>query len=150
MNTYYSENVRYIVTIIFTLIFLVASTYLWKDLHKNYALAYDVLNNDTEVILMENIDICSDFESNNLLGYQFTINSNYDTNKNYNVKIISNHIKNEDIHYTIDDGEIMILNEDKIILNNNISSYGVHNYLFKVWLTNEYQDNSINVVIDFE
>lgn len=151
VNTYFKENVRIITSMVFTILFLVGSTYLWKGLHQNYDLAYSILNdNNNQIILMENIDVCSDLESDKLFGYQFTITSNYDVEKNYNVKIISDHINNEDIHYTIDDSEIMSLNSDKIILNKNILAKDEHNYILKVWLTNDYVENNLNVLIDFE
>ena len=151
MNTYYRENVRCIVTIIFTLIFLVGSSYLWRNLHDNYEFAYSILNDsNNQIILMENIDICSDLESSELLGYQFTITSNYDVDKNYSVKIISDLIDNEDIHYTIDDSEIMVLNDDCTILNRMIDAKGKHNYDLKIWLTDNYEHNNLNVLIDFE
>ena len=109
-----------------------------------------MINEDKQVILMENIDICSDKESGELLGYNFIIDSNYDTNKNYNVQIISNHINNEDIHYSIDNGKVMSLNSDNTILRKKIDAYDKHSYIFKVWLINEYEDNNINVLINFE
>ena len=150
MKTHKRENIRLIFSIIFTITILIGSTFLWKNLNKNYDLVDSIVNEDKQVILMENIDICSDKESSKLLGYNFIIDSNYDTNKNYNVQIISDHINNEDIHYSIDNGEIMSLNSDNMILRKNIDAFDQHSYIFKVWLTNEYEDNDINVLINFE
>ena len=150
MKTHNRENIRLIFSIIFTITILIGSTFLWKNLNKNYDLVDSIVNEDKQVILMENIDICSDKESSKLLGYNFIIDSNYDTNKSYNVQIISDHINNEDIHYSIDNGEIMSLNSDNMILRKNIDAYDKHSYIFKVWLTNEYENNDINVLINFE
>lgn len=150
MKTLSKENIRLIFSIIFTITILVGSTFLWKNLNKNYDLVNGIISDEKQVILMENIDICSDKESSKLLGYNFIIDSNYDTNKNYNVQIISDHINNEDIHYSIDNGQIMSLNSDNMILRKNIDAYDKHSYIFKVWLTNEYENNDINVLINFE
>ena len=152
MKTFKGENIRLIFSIIFTSTILVGSTFLWKNLNNNYDLVNSVLNDKTEqqVILMENIDICSDKESENLWGYNFVIDSNYETEKTYNVQILGNHIKNEDIHYSIDNGEIMTLNSDNMILRKNILANDEHSYIFKVWLTNEYENNDLNVLINFE
>jgi len=150
VKTHNRENIRLIFSIIFTITILIGSTFLWKNLNKNYDLVDSIVNEDKQVILMENIDICSDKESSKLLGYNFIIDSNYDTNKSYNVQIISDHINNEDIHYSIDNGEIMSLNSDNMILRKNIDAYDKHSYIFKVWLTNEYENNDINVLINFE
>lgn len=150
MKTYTKENIRLIFSIIFTLTILIGSTYLWKNLNKNYDMVDSIVNNHKQVILMENIDICSDEDSKDLLGYNFIIDSNYDISKNYNVQILSDHIKNEDIHYSIDNGEIMSLNSDNMILRKNISANDKHSYIFKVWLTNNYENNDLNVLINFE
>ena len=139
-----------IISIIFTLTILIGGTYLWKNLNDNYALANSIVNNDMQVIEMKDIDVCSDKESNKLYGYNFVITSNYDTLKNYNVKIMSDNIKLEDIHYTIDNSEIMTLNSDGIILNKNILAKDEHNYIFKVWSVKDYNNNDINVLIRFE
>ena len=151
MNKYHMDNLRIILSIIFTLIFFIGATYLWSNLNKNYAFANSILNNNNkQVILMENIDICSDIDSNNLLGYNVTITSNYEDNRNYNVKLVNDSIDNQDIHYSINDGDIMVLNNDNTIINRNIDSQGEHTYKLKVWLTNEYIDNELNLVINFE
>lgn len=117
---------------------------------ENYKLVDSVLKNDKQMLLVENVSVCTDKESEKLLGYNFTINSNYDTEKKYSVQILSNHIKSEDIHYTIDNSEIMRLNSDNMILRKNINANDSHNYLFKVWLANDYQENDLNILIKFE
>lgn len=150
MKTQEKENIRLIFSIIFTSILLIGSTFLWKNLQANYKLVNDFINDESQVILMENIDVCTDEESKSLLGYNFIVDSNYDINKNYNVKIISDHINNEDIHYSIDNGEIMSLNNDNMIIRKNIEAFDKHSYVFKVWLTNDYEKNDINVLINFE
>ena len=150
MKTLSKENIRLIFSIIFTITILVGSTFLWKNLNKNYDLVNGIINDEKQVILMENIDICSDKESSKLLGYNFIIDSNFDIEKTYNVQILSDHIKNEDIHYSIDNGEIMTLNSDNMILRKNILANDEHSYIFKVWLTNDYQDNDLNILINFE
>lgn len=113
-------------------------------------MAYSFLNSDTQVILMEDIDICSDVESENLLGYQFTVTSNYTNDKNYSVKIVGDNIDKQDIHYTIDDSDILTLNSDNTIINRDIVASGEHNYKLKIWLTNNYEENDLNLVIDFK
>lgn len=138
---YRKENVRLIFSIIFMMFVLFGSTYLWKDLS---------IKNEKQVILMEDIDVCTDEEGSNLSGYNFVIDSNYDVDKKYNVQIVSDRIDNNDIHYTIDDGEVMSLNSDNMILRKNISANDEHSYIFKIWLTNDYQDNDLNVLINFE
>ena len=150
MKAFNKENIRLIFSIVFVITILIGSTFLWKNLNKKYDFVNNMINEDKQVILMENIDICSDKESGELLGYNFIIDSNYDTNKNYNVQIISNHINNEDIHYSIDNGKVMSLNSDNTILRKKIDAYDKHSYIFKVWLINEYEDNNINVLINFE
>lgn len=129
---------------------MIGSTFLWKKMNSNYKLVDNIINNESQVIMMKDIDICTDEESKNLLGYNFIIDSNYDINKNYNVQIISKHINNEDIHYSIDNGEIMSLNNDNMIMRKNIDAFDKHSYVFKVWLTNDYKNNDINVLINFE
>lgn len=143
-------NIRLIFSIIFTLTILISSIFLWKNLNKNYNLIDSFAKEEKQVITMKDIDVCSDKDSNKLLGYNFIIDSDYDTNKNYNVQIISGHINNDDIHYTIDNGEIMSLSEDNVILRKNINANDKHSYIFKVWLTNDYEDNDIDLLINFE
>lgn len=149
MKTYCKENIRLIFSIIFTLIILIGATYLWQNLKNNYALADNFAKTDKQVIELKDVIVCNDQEGKKMLGYNFIISSNYDINKDYNVQIVSDKIKNEDIHYTIDNSKVMSLNSDKIILKKNIDAKGEHKYLFKVWLTNDYQENDINVLINF-
>lgn len=150
MNKYYKDNLRIILSIVFTLIFFVGATYLWSNLNKNYAFANDILNNNKQVILMENINVCSDIDSDYLLGYNVIITSNYNNMRNYNVKIVNDNINNQDIHYSINDSEIMVLNDDNTIIKRNIDAKGEHSYKLKIWLTNEYVNNDLNLVIEFE
>lgn len=118
-------------------------------MHDNYNYAYSFLDNDKQVLLVENVPFSTDLNSNNLYGYNFKISSNYNENKKYNVKLVSDNINLEDIHYTIDGSEILTLNSDGLIIEKNILANEEHNYLLKIWLVNNYSNNDINLIIDF-
>lgn len=148
MDKYCSENVRIIFSIIFTLAFLVGSTFLWKRLNSNYEMADNFLNKNTEVLLLEDVLVCN---SDNYYGssYAFTISSRYRENKNYQIKLMNDKINNQDIHYIIDNSSAKVLSDDGVVMTGDISPSEQQSYQIVIWLSNDYNDNDLNLVVEF-
>ena len=148
MKSVEKENVSIIFSIIFTTLFLVGASFLWLRLNKNYEFANSFLNKSKETLVLEDIVVCN---SKNYYGnsYSFTISSKYQENKNYQIKLINDKINNQDVHYIIDNGEVSVLNDSGIIMLGDISPKEECVHQIVVWLSNEYIDNDLNLVVEF-
>ena len=147
MNKYKREMIYHISSIIYTTIFLIASTYFWFYV-KDFNIYQDI--QDKNIIVSQDIKFnslsqVSDREINKIKGYNFDIQNISDTKQDIKISIVSdmlsNNVSNNYVKYMINNRSIHSLNTDGIIYIDNIDIQETKNINLKIWLSETYSGN---------
>ena len=148
MNKYDKIIKKHVISIITTLVFLIASTYCWFN-YKGLEVSYQDYEKTgikvSDSIAFNNLVQVKDQDINKIKPYNFTISNITDNKEDVKITIVSDlledSVSNNYLKYSINDGSINTLNMDGVIYIDSLDNKETKDINLKVWISETYQGN---------
>ena len=133
--------VHYLISIIYTSLFLITTTIYWYyNIKDRYSLTYNDLYNDILTIQVSDLEKVNNQNINNIKSYKINLKNEEDheykiflINNNYNSTLTNNYIK-----YQINDLPVNSLNMDGLLYLNYLTKDKEEEINLKIWISDTY------------
>ena len=139
--------IRHILSIVWTTLFLVGSTYCWfnfrnKDIYEEYHKENLVVS---EPIVFNSLKKVKDEDIDKLDGYNFQLSNTGSPDMDIKIILVSDmleeSVSNNYIKYQINNSTIHSLNMDGVIYIDNLKNLETKDINLKVWISDTYTGN---------